>query len=523
VNKASNRTIGLYLAGIALVCAAIYAPSIVGAEYVHDDHPAVVDNPLVTWPPDLGAIFTSSYFGPGKEFAHMPLSRPLVTIGFAAERAIGLEAVGQKFISLLRYMVICVILAVVVTKTLGPHAQARRIGALTGLLFAVHPAHVGVVMSVAYRTEILALMMVLLATWALLEPRARKLAPLLLLIGLLCKESAVCVLAPWATIAWLRRDRSIARMIGAALVVVAAFVAWRATMLGGVTIATIPYLDNPLARVAAGERIVGGLSLVALAAEHLVFPVDLAPDYSFDALRLPAGWSTSAIIGLAIIGAIGAAVAVGLRRRAADAPVANAGFTGLAALWIAAFWSPVANILFAIPVLFADRLLFAPSAGFCALVAALLVKIPDRKVMFPAVVGLIVLGGGLGSHLVAADWKTDKALYTRGVELEPRSVKMRLNLGLLQLREREPAQAVVTLEPGHRIAPPDHDVREALVTAYAESNRCAPGRPLVDRIVAENRAPRAVRVALLKYALACRDFKLANALGKSLGLKRKTR
>jgi protein O-mannosyl-transferase len=517
---------GHWLAVAAVVAAcSVYLPAISVADWVHDDHPAVVINDNVRWPPPVAQIFSTSYFGPSKAYAHMPLSRPLVTLSFCAEQALGLPVGARKGLQWLLYT-LCALAALavldVVLRRFGWDPGEARLAAAAGaVLFALHPTHAGVVMSLAYRTEVLALLFTLLASWGLFSERISSRAGRVmavsvpLALGLLCKESAVCALAPWALAGWLLRDRRTIEPLAAAVGVSLMFVTWRVVALGGIAIAEVPVFDNPLAHASAIERVVSAFSLVWLAASHLLVPVSLAPDYSFDALQLPAGWTLASAAGL-IVAAATVAVGVGATKRA---PLLS-----VALLFVAAFWAPVANLLFPIPVLFADRLLFAPSLAVCAVVAVGVVKAVRLR---SSANGPVILAASAPAIILATlavggsfDWTDDQALYRRGVIAQPRSVKMQLNYGLNRLHANEPLAAVKHLEVARELAPRDHDVRAALLSAYAQTETCVDGRALVAGIMREKAAPRSVRMAMLKWALACREISLANELGRGLGLRR---
>ena len=155
---------------MVLILAGIWAGFSAHADYVHDDHPAVLDNANVIWPPPVTQIFRTSYFGPGESFAHMPLSRPLVTLSFAAEEALGwTSSRARHLVNTAIYALICVLIG-----TLFGHFAMFWMGAstargnvwwtLSAMIFCLHPIHASAVMSVAYRPELMALCFILLAS-----------------------------------------------------------------------------------------------------------------------------------------------------------------------------------------------------------------------------------------------------------------------------------------------------------------------------------------------------------------------
>ncbi len=294
---------------LALVLCAVYGGPAWQADYVHDDNPAVLENGHVRWPPPLQEIFSSPYFGTQRGFLTQGLIRPLVTLSFAAEIPLGLDTARRRhLVQLALYWLVCLLVASLagrIARSLEcDPRRATYFAWAAALLFAVHPVHAEVVMAIAYRPDLLALLMLLPATTALLDLAEDRPAgklelfsiPLLFGLSLLCKESAMAILGPWLLWALFRRRRHKRALVvvTACLAVALLYIAWRSRALGGLLVAHIPVNDNPLAHVPVGERLTGACALIWHALCQMLWPSTIAPDYTFDALPVVAmtGWRT---------------------------------------------------------------------------------------------------------------------------------------------------------------------------------------------------------------------------------------
>ena len=507
------------------------------ADYVFDDNVAVLNNPLVRWPPPIGDILTGHFFGNGNAYAHMPLWRPLATLSYCIEAGLGLGPGARKLLSVLLHAGAAALLFGVL------RALAERLGkgedrsvlwtsGVAATLFVVHPTHASSVLCLAYRTELLAAVCLIGGTWALLSRRAVWWTPVLFALGLMSKESAIVAVAPWAALALVLRDRRMRTPLLVSGLIAAAYLLFRRAIFGAITVSGTPFGDNPLAHVGAAERLPAAFSLVARGALQLVFPPSLSPDYSFDALGLPDGWGLLPVVGVAI--SVLAAVGIGLGARAAlkwkvATPdpryngAATVALAGVALVWMAAFWAPASNLLFPSTIVFADRLLVLSSAAACPLIAFGL-DFAWRQAGYAKTLAvgplsaLLILFFAATTADYSRHWTTDRGVFTAGVAAQPRSVRMRLNLGLLELRQGHAKEAMPHLQAAVEVAPQDHDALAALLTAAAQTHTCAPIERTVNEVLGHGVAPRTVRVGLLRWAVACDKRQLAAEIAP--GLKR---
>ncbi len=320
--KPRRKAVMVMLLGVVAVLA-LYGPPALQAGYVHDDHAVVEHNPQIAWPPDLHAIFTGRWFGDKAAFGYVAISRPLATLTFCAEVALGLDTPGQRHaVQLVLYLLACLLAGRLGYRFLRAAGQAESTALLAAgvgtLAFALHPSHAEVVMALAYRPEILSLLFTMLATGLLLDVRLGTtrswtvpLALLAFAAALLSKESALAALLAWT--AWASASRQGRQRLWKPLLALAIlaglWLAWRRWNIGAVLAGTIPAADNPLVAVDLPTRLLNALDIAARAAGHLLWPRDLAPDYTFDAWPVLRSWTPRVVAGVAgLLGLMGAAI-----------------------------------------------------------------------------------------------------------------------------------------------------------------------------------------------------------------------
>ncbi len=531
-----NLTATLLALGL-LVVGLVHGTNALSAAYVHDDHPTFLDNPNVTWPPPIQQIFTTPWFGPKRGYATQGLSRPLVTLTYAVEAGLGLGSRGRHVVNLLLYGLVCGLVGQLIASLLrgGAPPMVRVSSMVAVVLFAAYPLHTSSVMSVSYRPELMACALALLASLAFLAAvRGRRgagpAAALLLLAALWSKESAVTVLAPWAVWAGLQhtaardssgvanpaqsRRRAWTWLVVATLLC-AAWLGWRSTWL------SLPYVsahDNPLGHVSIVPRLLGGLWLVTYAAHKLLWPFDLAPDDTFDALPVLApGAGFVALGGFIMLGLLAFAV-WDLRRARAGSP--SAGRAAAAVVWLAAAWLPVSHLLFPSTVLYADRLLFLPSVAALGALSVLL----GRALVSPGHARRAALALLLGLSLPwvsesiaeGSHWRSEEALFKHGAAARPRSLRMRYNLGRLRFDTGQARAAVVDLEAAHQLDPSATAPWTLLVQAHTKLGDCARTDALLGEVGQLSRQDDATRKAAVDADVLCRRYARAFMFGRQL-------
>jgi tetratricopeptide (TPR) repeat protein len=473
------------------------------ADYVQDDRLAVEWNPIVARG-DVGEIFSSSYWehAAGNDAT---LYRPLVILSFAVERAIvgGPSARVAHAVNVgLHAAATLVLLALLLRIGIGAPAAW-----LAAAVFAVHPVHVEAVANVVGRAEILAAGFTFGALWllshagpwaALEDPSTTRLevtsgGPIAsriaawagasaLLLALLSKEVAVAAPILVLALGWLFRPRASGLLAGrtvganrgravwieraAALAPTAlaclAFVVLRVHALEAwAPIGDIDVFDNPLVAEDGLPRTATALALAARVASLLAFPAKLTADYAGAVIPIETtlvGWRPLA--GAAFLAVL---AAIGLTGRRAPRAAFGA--------WM--FLAPylvVGNLLRPIGTIFAERVLYLPSAGVCLLLAvfvswAVRTVAPSdragarRRIRATAIgVASIAIVGVLGARtwMRCQDWRSDETLFRAAVESYPRSARAHLVLGLTAEARGDLERALAAFDRSREAWPAQH-------------------------------------------------------------------
>ena len=438
------------LAGVAALALACYANSLGGA-LLFDDVNAIVDNRLVRAFDVRGIVRTPSWWGEPGRASWAPAYRPLTTLTFALNHALGgLDPLGYHAVNVLLHAAVCALLAVV----LGEVTRRPRLAALAALLFAAHPVHTEAVASVVGRAETLAALLGLGAWWMVLRARRRERgraawlagAALALAAGVLAKENAATIPAVVIAadlIAGSGVTRARAAEYAALAAGTVAAIALRSAVMGGLG-PTPGVLDNVLAGAPPVPRLLTALALVALYARRLVWPFRLSADYSYRQVELATGaGDPRALAGVAVV-AIAVALGVWGWRRARPVCLGVA----LAALPYAI----VANVFVTIGTLMAERLLYLPSVGFC-LLAALALEALGRRLggaMATGALAVALLGCWVPATVLRNGvWRERRTFFETMVESAPRSARSHRELALvysdLGLHERAIAELRLAL------------------------------------------------------------------------------
>jgi protein O-mannosyl-transferase len=419
---------------LAAACLVVYANGLTGG-FTYDDKAVVRDNPRIHAPSRVAEIFTTQYFGgpTGTGTAY----RPILLLSYAVQWWIhGGEPLAFHTLNVFLHVAATLLLAALLLRLGIPPPAA--IG--SALLFAVHPIHVEAVTSVVGRGETqsaaLALAFLLLSLRFVDGGRRRWEALLAALVcyalALLTKESAVVAPALFVLcLLWLGEEGLIRRTIGALRVglpvyagcaaVLAGIFRARASVLGGPLKAPgtgIFALENPLAPLAWGERARNASVLFFRALGRMAFPARLSADESAWSIPLvrphdPLGWVCPVLLAALVILAVG--------RLSSRRPAA------LGFLWLCLAALPASNLAFPTGTIFAERLAYLPSAGFCLIAASWicgatgsLAELSGRRRVLLAGVALVLAARTVIRNPV---WNSDETLFSNLVRVSPDSAK----------------------------------------------------------------------------------------------------
>lgn len=351
---------------MALVAVGAYANS-VGNGFAYDDAHIIETNPAVT-APTVEATLLSRYWPDAREGTG--LYRP-VTVGWFAVQwsAFDGRPMGFHVVNVVLHAGVCLLLAALLARLVSPPA------ALAGaLLFAVHPVHVEAVANVVGQAELIAAIAVLLACllygsgghWGGAKRGARLAGvTLLYLIGIGAKESAAALPAllfalevarasPEATRRRLTREAPLYFSLAASL---ATYLVLRTAVLG--TMAgevPAPWLRE----LSSGERVLTAISIWPEYLRLLLFPLDLAADYSPGIIATRTGVDGAVALGALVM--VGLAAVAWAARRGSPLVALGIGWFALAIL-------PVSNLLVPAGVILAERTLYLPSVGLAIALA----------------------------------------------------------------------------------------------------------------------------------------------------------
>jgi protein O-mannosyl-transferase len=436
----NERTrVALLLAVVMLVYGNTLANS-----FTMDDELYILRNPAVTGLSFRG-LFAPTQFN--------NVFRPVTFSTFSLNWLLsGPHPSGYHVFNLLLHAAAALLLYLVLKRLLEALPEGTSIAWAAALLFVVHPLHSEAVASVAGRSELLAAAF-LLGAW-LLHLRDRPfLALICLVLALLSKESAV-VFLPLVLAADYGNGKLKPIWRYAAICVVTALylgLLWR--MQGGrFGEKGISFLDNPLAILPANLRILNALRIAWKYVALHFYPATLSCDYSYNSIKLFAGWSHAALA------ALGVSIVIALWGFALM--TRRSGWALAGSLYLIAF-SVTANLLVPTGTIMAERLAYLPSTGFCLLVALLWVELEKRyKRLGWTILALVLLVFAGRTFARNRDWKDNFTLYSAAVSAVPQSAKMHANLGGELLQRNQLEAAANEFQTALRIYPPYPEAME---------------------------------------------------------------
>ena len=408
------------------VCAAVVYLGALWNGFALDDRSQVAFNPLLSDWSGMWRAFGESWWASGFGGQYY---RPLTVATLVLDARLD----GAPWFHLVN--VLWHVAATVTVAALARRWAGARAGLIAGLLFAVHPVHVEAVANVVGRGELMAALWTLLAVYGAVVRESPAWSGVALACGLLSKENAA-VAPALAALAWLL---GVTRPPRRTIVALAA--AW-AVAGGAYAVArwAVLHTHTGFTDIAPVFQGADGLSVrltaaAALAdiARLLVFPLTLRVDYSLQERTLVSSvFDTRLLAGVLCTAIWAALVAVAWRRgRRVEA-------YGL--VWIAVALLPVANLLFPVGVLVAERTLYLPSAGLAVAAGAWLGGLRSRLV--PALVGLGVVAAAARTAWRVPVWRDDTTVTVSILADSPRSYRGPQYAAALLQAGRNPARAL---------------------------------------------------------------------------------
>lgn len=432
-----------------------------GNAFVFDDEPAIVANPLIRDLRNLPTIFLTDYWRDPERGLYY---RPLTVASFAVNYALGgLNPLGYHLGNLLLHAGVTLLVY-----PLALRLHLDQPGAVAAaLLFAVHPLHTEAVAAGVGRADLLAALFSLLSLLLYLRRDPLPLSLGAYLLALLSKENAIVLPAilliadlgdPEATPSrgLLRRARDLVTQRGMHrylpyVGVTALYLGVRSLVLGGLQLPSPSYLDNPLAHTDPGTRLLTALVIVAKYLGLFILPLHLSADYSYNAIPLVTSAADPRFLVAAL--ALGLLLLLMATGRALSFGILFFGLTLL----------PVANLLFPVGTIMAERLLYLPSFGLSFMAGAVfswgfrafggkpLSGLTQRSLLLSF--GVVLFLCSLRTVLRNREWRDQFSLFQSAIAVSPGSAKVHNNLGVHYGMHGQLLEAQREFEEALRILP----------------------------------------------------------------------
>jgi hypothetical protein len=419
----------------------LYAHTLAGT-WVYDDRFHAHDDPRLADVSKWHEYLTEGYYPGGVDH----LWRPLVSFSYAIQWKLGGgRAWSFHLVNVLLHAAASALVAELARRLTG----RATVALIAGLLFAAHPLHVEAVAYIVGRADSACAVGTLGAMVLLLGPMSLRRALgafACFLVALLSKEQGL-LLPPMLLALWrLRHARfappspAEARAARLLLVLVvftlAIYVACREHILPWYWETTL--LDRgtqPMVDSGPRDRALIPIALLGRALALVVLPIKLSPEYG---LAVITSRQTLADPFL-YLGAAGLLAGV---VRAVAALRARNWNTFFLLVCAALTYFMVANVKL-IGVVFAERLLYLPSAFVLILAAMALARLPGRIVF--ALLPVLLLALVVRTVTYAARWNDRLAFYEASVRENPAAVRLRVLLAteLIERHRLDDADAVV--------------------------------------------------------------------------------
>ena len=440
--KKNNRIAAL----IALVTIIVFAPCLAN-KFVYDDAYFITENHNIRRLANIPSFFVSfSSFAPKGTFY---IYRPLSTLTYALDYWAGrLNPLIFHADSVIWHAAVSVLLYF----TLNAMLKNGLVSLVSSLLFAVHPVQTESVAWVSQRSNLISLFFFLLAFYLWIKDSS---AGSLLCYALALAGKEVAITLPMIIILhdmYMRKAaRGRIRYYMPFFIVSVLYLILRTAVLGRIS------GQDMWAGGSICTAVMTGLKTVPFYVRMLLLPFGLCVDHKFT----PAKSLLEPVVILSLLFVI-AAILVGVllaRKRREE---------GFFIIWGLVTLLPVSNIVPMQGVVVADRFLYFPSIGFCALLSMLIMRTKKSRGILAA--GLAIFYGCLAVSR-NMEWRDDARLWTVTVKQNPGSERAHFNLGIACAHSGRYLEAIESLTRAIAINPAYQQAYYNLGVAYADLGR----------------------------------------------------
>ena len=469
---------------LILAATLLYLPGLTGG-FAYDDFPNILDNASLRLQGfDRGALLDAAFSSTSG-----PLKRPLASLSFAAQYALGAgSAMSFKIVNLAIHACNALLVHALLLKILPRIAGARRTPALalaTALLWAVHPINLTAVLYVVQRMASLSATFVLLGVLAYAGAREGMLAPvrrrpwpgfaacvLCGLLGIFTKESAALLplflLVLEATVWRFARVEILRALAWLGLAAALALAAW--------TLWTDPErfaLAQGNRLFTPGQRLLTELRVLVFYLGQILCPLPSTLSLYHDDFTLSTGFLAppTTLLSAALLGLLAAAAVLGRRR------------WPLFALGIGWFLAGhlLESTLVPLDLVYEHRN-YVPAIGILLVAADALMHLAARLAFRPAfVIGALAVCFGAVTVVRAVQWSDPISLALAEARHNPDSQLTIYELGRIYHRLYEAegdatfrARARAEFHRAIGMGPENYLPLTALVASYAHDGEAAP-------------------------------------------------
>lgn len=426
------------MAALVFLSALLLYANAIGHDYALDDWMYTTGNASVQQGfSAFTDLWTKGSF-PGLNGPNDNNYRPLALFSFMVEKQVfGLDPHIGHLINVLLFALSCALIYVLLTRVFPTLNRAFPL--LMVLLFLFHPVHVEAVAGIKGRDDLLCLFFGIVSLLQIhryartLKAASYWSSVLAFAACVLSKESGVTFLLviPLALYFFTRIEFTrIVKIAIPYLAVAALYLVAFKSVLGGLTIARLPIMDNSLlAATSTSDMLATNFVLLGKYVGLLVVPYPLSWDYSYNQIPIVSIANVWAIAGLVLYLGLGAYAVV--RAKSKDV-------VAFAILFYLVTLSISSNLFIKIAVTFAERLLYTPSLGFCIaaplVIAKLLAIDPEARTghrlrWLYGTMGTVLLVFGVILVTRNEAWANNMTLFSAGVITSPNSARAQAALG----------------------------------------------------------------------------------------------